>query len=178
MADPLIKQLSEQLPSAWVLAETLTNASMALGELSNEIRAAVEDGDAIQFARSFVALRKLKDQIDQFDKDRNALYERVKSEHLPALFDAAGITSLPLKEGFRVGVSSTYRASIKADRRDEAWAWLRNNGLGDLIVETVNASTLSAAGKSMLEDTGTELPEDLFNAQVVPNTSVTAIPPK
>jgi hypothetical protein len=56
--------------------------------------------------------------------------------------------------------------------KEAAFEWLRENGLGELITETVNASTLSAQARKMLED-GTELDADIFNVSVFPTTSIT-----
>ena len=53
--------------------------------------------------------------------------------------------------------------------------WLRDEGHGDLIQETVNASSLSAFAKSYIEETGKDLPADLFKLSNLRYTSVTKL---
>ena len=130
------------------------------------------EGDAIEFARAFVVLRQLKDKIDEAIKPFDKLFEDVKTVRLPAVFDLAGVPTVNLDEGYRVTVAYNTRASIKGGQKDAAFQWLRDNGLGDIVSETVNSSTLSAVAKSMVEE-NRELNPDLFNVHVLPTTSVT-----
>jgi hypothetical protein len=48
--------------------------------------------------------------------------------------------------------------SIKADEKEAAHAWLKENGFGDLVKEQVNAQSLTSWYKEMTEQG--ELPED------------------
>lgn len=61
--------------------------------------------------------------------------------------------------------------------KQAAYWWLRLNGMGSLITETINASTLSAAARKQMED-GKDLPETYFKVDIVPNTSVTKVADK
>lgn len=97
---------------------------------------------------------------------------------IPKAFELENLTSFTTQDGYRVTVSVAYRASIKGDMKMEAYQWLRDNGLSDIITETVNAGTLGAAGKAMVEEKGILLPEELFNAAFVPGTSLTKVPKK
>jgi len=51
--------------------------------------------------------------------------------------------------------------------------WLRTNGHGDLIQETVNSSTLGAFARNLTEESGYELPSDIFKTSVMTFTSIT-----
>lgn len=97
--------------------------------------------------------------------------DRLRQETIPTSFKENGISSLTV-DGYRYTISQTMRASIKADKKLDAYKWLRENDLGELITETVNASTLSAQARKMAED-GLELEPDLFNVSIVPSTSIT-----
>ena len=55
--------------------------------------------------------------------------------------------------------TETY-ASAVSDRKPELIEWLKANGLGDIVQETVHSRTLSAAVKELLEDED-ELPGEL-----------------
>lgn len=139
-------------------------------DLSAQI--ASKDNDVVEYTRAFVSLRRIKDELDELQKAVSKTYEELKTQKLPEKYEAAGVPSINLEEGYRVSVSHRVFASIKKDRKDEAYEWLRQNQLGDLINQTVNTSTLSAAAASMAED-NRELDTELFNVAVVNNTSVT-----
>lgn len=97
--------------------------------------------------------------------------DRMRQDKIPTAFKENGISSLTV-DGYRYTISQTMRASIKGEKKADAYAWLRENDLGELITETVNASTLSAQARKMAED-GMELEPDLFNVSIVPTTSIT-----
>ena len=105
-------------------------------------------------------LRKIAEKVN------TALKEKV-----PEVFKESGVTSITV-DGYRYVATSTLRASIVKDTKLDASEWLRANELGDLIVETVNASTLSAAAK-VQEEAGYGLDQDLFTVYRQPNLSIT-----
>lgn len=153
------------------MSASLTTFEMAT-ELLRETMQDAEAAGAITLARAFVAARGVKDRLDEAEKAFSAIYNEVKEVRLPALFDAQGVPTVNLDEGYRVTVSQKVRASIKSGMKDGAIAWLKENKLADLVAESVNSSTLSAAAKSMAED-NLELNPDYFNVAVIPTTSVT-----
>lgn len=160
------------LPSATALARLLDEAKgIIIGDLTKEWVAS-EDGDVVNLARAFVSLRRLKDELEEVDKAFSKLFEPAKTETMPAAFERSGVPSVNLDEGYRVTIRHDVRASIRGGERDAAVAWLRGHGLGSLVQDTVNASTLSAAARDMMEE-GHELPEAHFNVHNLANTSVT-----
>jgi len=50
------------------------------------------------------------------------------------------ITKLKLSDGESVEVGKFYSASIPAEKQDEAFTWLRNNGLGDVIKNDITVT--------------------------------------
>lgn len=168
----LPKSLIETLPTSVVLAKLVNEALAALTKLRLNLEVSRRRG-AVSSARSFVVLHRLKDKLEELDKTFSALYEQYKKEVLPELFEDEGITSLPLAEGFRVGIRGDFRASIREGKREEAYAWLKQNGLSNLITDTVNSSSLSAAARYESEENGKDFPEALFNVAIIPTTSVT-----
>ena len=50
------------------------------------------------------------------------------------------LSSLKLADGSSVEVKPVYGASIPVAKREEAFNWLRNNGLGDLIKNEITVS--------------------------------------
>lgn len=119
----------------------------------------------------------LKDALDRWGETGKLMGDvlnQLKTELVPQAFEKEGITTFNMAEGFRVTISSKFAASIRPEMKAEAYKWLRDNQLGDLITEVVNAGTLSAAGKVRIEG-GFDLPEEFFNSAHLPNTSVTKL---
>lgn len=144
------------------------------GELMKLVREYNEDFSPIELSRYFVKIRRVKDAIDAETKNFNAFYEELAKIKIPEVFDRHKVPSITLDEGYRVTVSHALRASIRGGLKDEAHAWLRDHGLGDIVTETVNASTLSAVAKTMAEE-NQELDPELFNVAVLANTSFNRI---
>ena len=56
-------------------------------------------------------------------------------------------------------LTTSTKASAKAGKREELYTALKNAGYGDLVVETVNPSSLSAFVKEQISENGEALPE-------------------
>lgn len=176
--DTLPRTLVDTLPSSKLVAKLIRQLDVAINDMFAEAEDRVIE-DAVTMARVYVVLHRLNDMMNALHRSDSALgnfgkkFDFFKREKIPALMEQSGVTHVPLAEGFRVGASSQLRAAIVSNKRSEAFQWLRENGLADLISSTVNASTLSAAARHMLEEDNRELPPELFNVAMVPTTSVT-----
>jgi|2_EtaG_2_1085320.scaffolds.fasta_scaffold01111_6 hypothetical protein len=122
---------------------------------------------------AFYQIKTIGERAAELAKSINKVRSFVKEVIIPERFEAEDIKTVTLDElGQRFTVSSQLRASIKGDMKEEAYTWLRADGLGDIIKETVNSSTLSATARSYVAE-NKEFPEELFNLQVFSNTSMT-----
>lgn len=169
----LPRAVVDTVPSSIKVAKLLDQLTALLPAVQQEADVAIMNG-ALGAARAFVVLHRLNSKLDDFCKAYSAYYDECKKEKLPHAIETSGQKFIALVEGYRVGISYRTLASIKEGMRDMAFQWLRKNKLGDLIISTVNASTLSAAAKHMKEEANQDLPDDLFNVADVPNASVTA----
>lgn len=129
---------------------------------------------ASEMAHIYIAVRRISDALKAATDVIAEQYRRLGQEIIPDAFANEKITSFTTSDGYRVTTQIALRTSIIADQKEAAHQWLRDNGLGALITQTVNANTLSAAGKTFLEE-GRELPEELFHAYFQNSTSVTQI---
>lgn len=129
---------------------------------------------ASELAQLYSALRRISDAMNDATNVMTAQYQRLGQERIPDAFEREKISSFTTRDGYRVTVSVALRTAIRADQKVDAYSWLREHGLGDLIVEQVNAGTLSAAGRTFADE-GRELPEELFNCYYQNTTSVTRI---
>lgn len=69
-----------------------------------------------------------------------AEHHRLAGQLLPEAMRALGLTTLKLVSGEKVDVKPILRASIPAEHRDAALAWLDAHGFGDLVKHDVSAS--------------------------------------
>jgi hypothetical protein len=74
-------------------------------------------------------LKKLKKDLDI-----------ISAEVIPTMMTEMNISTLKLADGSAVEVKPIYGASISIDKKEKAFNWLRNNGLGDLIKNEITVS--------------------------------------
>jgi hypothetical protein len=142
-----------------------------IGELEREMDDVTNTENISDYVDVLKKVREYKDMIATASKHINKVYDKINREIVPAKFDRDGVTSIT-HNGFRYTMSLNTRARILPDHKIEAFDWLRKNELGDLITETVNASTLSATAKELMRD-GYELDSDFFETYVQPGMSIT-----
>ena len=61
----------------------------------------------------------------------------ISGEALPSLLAEHGLSELRMADGSKITVATVISASISKDRLNDAHGWLRHNGFGDLIKNTV-----------------------------------------
>lgn len=168
----------KKLPSHNALTKAVIELATMLNDVARWADKEVPSMTAAQATEIYVAMRlidaALNDAVQYFGRSKLQL----NNETIPKAFEREGLKSLTSERlGYRVTVTDAVRAGIRKDKRPAAYQWLRNHGLGSLIVETVNASTLSATAKAMLEE-GHELEDALFNVALMKQTSMTKVKPK
>ena len=66
-------------------------------------------------------------------KDLKKEYQRISGEVIPTMMSEMGLAELKLQDGSHLKVSTSYRATITEANKEEAFNWLRNNGLCYII---------------------------------------------
>lgn len=126
-------------------------------------------GDAIDMV---AGLNGVIESVEECLKPVKAQLAFSKEVTMPERMDAEKVTTFNT-ERYRVTKTMKTLASIPADARADAYAYLRaDDNLATLITETVNSSSLSAAAKEIMEQ-GRELPEDLFKVYIKSGLSIT-----
>jgi hypothetical protein len=90
-----------------------------------------------------VKLQELEEELlvkEQEYKEVKRKVELVSSEVIPTMMQEMNISTLKLHDGTSVEVKPVYGASIPADKKEEAYTWLRENGLGDLIKNEITVA--------------------------------------
>ena len=99
--------------------------------------------DAKVLSEQVVKLKILEDKILKAEDDLKKLKEDadvLSGEVIPTMMTEMNISTLKLADGTAVEVKPIYGASISPERKEEAFNWLRINGLGDLIKNEVTVS--------------------------------------
>lgn len=125
---------------------------------------------AANLSAVYVAVKDIDEALEAVSKRLGEISRLLKHTLVPGAFEREGVTTITSANGYRVTISQVVRASMRD--KEAGYEWLRGHGLGDVIVETVNASTLAAVARSLIEE-GRELDDEIFNVAIVPNTSVT-----
>jgi len=89
-------------------------------------------------------------------KEREKAYREVTEDQLPAAMMEHNLKKLELHDGAEITVSEYVSASIPKDKQDEAFAWLNNNGHGDLIKNVVSTNFVRGQ-EQIAEDFADEL---------------------
>ena len=90
-----------------------------------------------------VKLTTLEDELANKEMELKELkrkVELVSGEVIPTMMQEMNISTLKLADGSSVEVKPRYGASILIAKREEAFKWLRDNGLGDLIKNEVTVA--------------------------------------
>ena len=88
-------------------------------------------------------LQSLEDEIDEQEKKLKELkrnQELLSGEVIPTMMTEMNISTLKLADGSAVEVKPVYGASIPAAKKEDAFTWLRKNGLGDLIKNEITVA--------------------------------------
>jgi hypothetical protein len=88
-------------------------------------------------------LQSLEDEIVEQEKKLKELkrnQELLSGEVIPTMMTEMNISTLKLADGSAVEVKPVYGASIPVAKKEEAYTWLRENGLGDLIKNEITVA--------------------------------------
>ncbi len=90
-----------------------------------------------------VKLKNLEDLLVSKEEELKELKRKVdlvSGEIIPTMMQEMNISTLKLADGSSVEVKPVYGASIPKAKQEEAFKWLRENGLGDLIKNEVTVA--------------------------------------
>ena len=96
-------------------------------------------------AKQCVMLKEKEDEIAELEdklKAKKAEADDISSRVIPELLQEQGLQEIKLADGSKVSVKKEFRATLPKDdlRRESAYQWLRDQGLGDIIKNNVTVS--------------------------------------
>jgi|TARA_R110002074_G_scaffold27626_5_gene79886 hypothetical protein len=97
--------------------------------------------DAIsKLAQGAANLEREIAETEDFLKAHKAALHKITDEQLPEALEEINLQKFTLKDGSEISVKPIYAASIPKDRREEAFAWLRDHHFGDLVKNNVSVT--------------------------------------
>jgi len=96
-----------------------------------------ELGSVAKIAKEIAAKEAWVADIEDQLKTAKQQLLKLTDEDLPTLLAELGLSKFTLDDGSEVTVKQTFGASIRTDRKSEAFDWLRQNGYDDIIKNTV-----------------------------------------
>ena len=86
------------------------------------------------------AIQSAIESDEQQLKQKKKHLENLSGEVIPTMLSEMGLSFLKLQDGSSVEVKTNYSATITQAKKEEAFNWLRENGLGDIIKNEISVS--------------------------------------
>ena len=105
----------------------------------------LDNVEITDIAQQCVLLKKKEDEVAELEdklKAKKAEADDISSRVIPELLQEQGLQEIKLADGRKVSVKKEFRATLPKDdlRREAAYQWLRDQGLGDIIKNNVSVS--------------------------------------
>ena len=105
----------------------------------------LDNVEVTDIAQQCVKLKEKEDEIEELEnklKAKKAEADDISSRVIPELLAEQGLSEIKLADGSKVSVKKEFRATLPKDdiRRESAYQWLRDQGLGDIIKNNVTVS--------------------------------------
>jgi len=110
---------------------------------ADQTESITQTNDAKALSDQVIKLRDLEDQIKITEESLKQLKQQAETlsgEVIPTMMTEMNISTMKLADGSAIEVKPVYGASIPVEKKEEAFKWLRDNGLGDLIKNEVTVS--------------------------------------
>lgn len=167
-----------QAQTTAALQKAVTALQLAASLVREDTKQVVASGDHIELLKHFNDIRNTNDLIKESREAIQQMTDDLSTRDIPDLLrmlkETRGLKTPIVIEGVgRCTVS--YRFSCSMLDKEQGMLWLRENGHGGLIQPTVNAQTLGAFAKNLIEVEGKDLPDDIFKTGTSPYTSITKV---
>jgi hypothetical protein len=110
---------------------------------TDQIKSVTQIDTAKTLSDKVIELKDLEDEITNAEESISKLKEKARilsQVEIPLMMHEMHITKLKLKDGESVEVKPFYSASIVPEVQEQAFEWLRNNGLGDIIKNDITVT--------------------------------------
>ena len=113
--------------------------------MSEDTKDMLDNIEITDIAQQCIKLKEKEDEIAELEdklKAKKAEADDISSRVIPELLAEQGLSEIKLADGSKVSVKKEFRATLPKDdlRRESAYQWLRDQGLGDIIKNNVTVS--------------------------------------
>ena len=91
-----------------------------------------------ELAKQAITLENEIEDLEKVIEERKQALRELTEGRIPEALHEMGLSSFKMADGSAIEVKPFYSASIPADRRGEAYEWLRSHGYDDIIKNTVS----------------------------------------
>ena len=111
-------------------------------EMINDSKDFLDTVEVTTIAQECVNLKKVEDEIAAIEeqlKKKKEEADHISSKVIPELLAEQGLSEIKLADGSKVSVKQEFRCTLPKDetKRAQAYEWLRNEKLGDIIKNNV-----------------------------------------
>ena len=111
-------------------------------EMINDSKDFLDTVEVTTIAQEFENLKKIEDDIAAIEeqlKKKKEEADHISSKVIPELLAEQGLSEIKLADGSKVSVKQEFRCTLPKDdvKRQQAYEWLRNEKLGDIIKNNV-----------------------------------------
>ena len=102
-----------------------------------------ELADVNSLSKHVLDLQRLESEIEREEHDlkiKKARADKISADVIPEIMDQMKLKTLKLQEGSAIEVKEVYSATIPVAQKENAFKWLRDNDLGDLIKNEITVS--------------------------------------
>jgi len=160
---------AETLNGLTLVCNSLTKIAGDIREQTNEV---VATNDHIEVIKHYDSLRQVNALIKESREALSQIEEKLSREYVPDVMRSHKVKTITVEGVGRVSLGTRWSASMTD--KQMGFEWLRGNGHGGVIQETVNAQTLGALAKELNEE-GQDLPAPTFTTNIMTYTSITKV---
>jgi len=99
--------------------------------------------DPQKLSEEIEKLKSIQTEISEAESKVKELKEQEKVQStvvIPKMMEDMNLSTIKHKDGSEISIKKIYSATIKADKKAEAYIWLRNNGFGDIVKNDITVT--------------------------------------
>lgn len=154
------------------LRRAFDKAIQACEDLDDLILQVSTDNGLDENVTLFAAVRARQEQVKEVSAKLAKMSDKLSYDVIPDIFARTNTVSPYNHITGKFTLSNRTTASVKDGSKERAYGWLRDNGLGGIIIETIPWQTLGATAADLIAE-NRDLPSALFDVKTRIYTSFT-----
>ena len=103
----------------------------------------IDVSDPAKLSEEIEKLKSIQSEISAAESKVKELKEQEKVQSnvvIPKIMEDMNLSTVKHKDGSEISIKKIFSATIKADKKAEAYNWLRDNGLGDIVKNDITVT--------------------------------------